>query len=63
MKLNIIENVNDSIIEEFRHIKQRLVIEFEDYDTTKLIQVLNIIHDMNISIVTEDFQGVLESTH
>ena len=54
-----IEKVND-FIEKFRHVKQRLVIDFEDYNVSKLIQVLNINDDVNISIVTVDFQGVLD---
>ena len=59
-EIDFFEKQNDEIIEKLRHVKLRLVIEFEDYKSSKLIQVLNIIDDINISIVTIDFQGVLD---
>ena len=44
-------------------MNQHLVIEIEEHNITKLIQVLNIIDDMKISIVTDDFQGVLDKVN
>ena len=58
-----IEKVNGDNIEKLRHVKHRLFFEFEDYNISKLIQVLNIIDEMNISIVTVDFQGVLDKVY
>ena len=58
-----IEEVNNDIFENFRHVNQRLVIKFEDYNVSKLIQVLNIIDDMNLSAVTDNFQCVLDKVN
>ena len=49
-EIDFIGKVNDDIFEKLRHVKQRLLIELEDYNTSNLIQVLNIIHDMNNSM-------------
>ena len=61
--MNFIEKLNDDNIEKLRHVKLRLPIEIEEYNSSKLKQVLNIIDDINISIVTTDFQGVLDKVN
>ena len=55
---DFIEKVNGDIFEKFKHVKLRIVIELENYNRSRLIQVLNITDHMNISFVIADFQGV-----
>ena len=62
-EIDFIERVNDDVIGKFKHVKRRLVIEFEEYSVSKLLQVLHISDDMNISIVTYDFQGVVNKVN
>ena len=62
-KLVFIEKVSGNIIEKFKNVKLRLVIEFENYNRSRLIQVLNIIDDLNIFFVIVDFQGVLDNVN
>ena len=41
-------------------MKQRLFIEFEDYNVSKLILVLNIVDDLNVSIINNELKDSLK---
>ena len=53
----------DDHIEKLRCAKQRLVTEFEDYNLSKLIQILNDFDDVNVLIKTNNLDSRLEKTN
>ena len=56
------DRINDDHIEKLRCIKQRLVIEFEDFSLSILIQTLNIIGEINVSIRINNLDSRSEKT-
>ena len=59
-ELDFFEQKNNGLIEKLRCVKQRLIIEFEDYNVSKLINVLNIVDDMNVSIIPNELKDSVE---
>ena len=53
-------DLKNDLIEKFRLIKRRLVIQFKDYNVSRLVSVLNIRYDMNISILTNKLEDFAE---
>ena len=54
------DRMNDDNIENLRCVKQHLFIEFEDCNSSKLIQTLNIIDEINVLIMTNSLDSGLE---
>ena len=61
-KLDFTDNINDSDYENLRCIKRVLVNEFEDYNVSKLIDVLSIVDNLFISLTVGELQNNLNKT-
>ena len=61
-KLYFTVNVNDDDYENLRCVKRILVKEFEDYNISKLIDVLSIVDNLVITLMTDEFQNILNKT-
>ena len=62
-ELDFTDNMNNDQIEKLRSVKQRLVIEFEDYYVSKLTDALNIIDEKNLLIMVNNLDARLEKTN
>ena len=58
--LDFTDQINNDHIEKLRYVKQRLAIEFEGYNISKLIHTLRIIDEMIVSIKTISLDPRLE---
>ena len=63
IELNFSEKVNDDDYDNLRSVKRILVIEFEDYNLNKLIQVLNLADCLIVSITVGSLDDILGGTH
>ena len=61
-KLDFTDNVNDTDLENLNCVKRILVKEFEDYNISKLIDVLNIVDDLFITLTVGYLQDRLNKT-
>ena len=62
-ELGFTDNINDDQIEKLRCVKQWLVIEFEAYNISKLMDVLNIIDELKILIIVNNLDTRFEKTN
>ena len=51
-ELDFIEQINSDSFEKLRCVKQRIIIDIDDYIVSKLIYIFYIVDDMNISVIT-----------
>ena len=58
-KLDFTDNVNDGNYENLRCVERTLVIEFEDYNTPKLIDVSNTVDNLFITLTIGKLQDIL----
>ena len=61
-KFDFIDNVNDTDFENLRCVKRFLVEEFKDYNVSKLIDVLNIVDNLFITLTFGALQDRLNKT-
>ena len=61
-KLEFTDNRNDTDFENLRCLKRILVNEVEDYNITKLFDVLNIVDNLVIALMTGELQDTLNKT-
>ena len=61
-KLDFTDNVNDTGFENLRCVERILVKEFEDYNVPKLIDVLNIVDSLFITLTVGGLQDILIKT-
>ena len=61
-KLDFTDKVNDDDFENLRCVKRILVKEFEDYNVSKLIDVLSIVDNLFVTLTTGELQDVLDKT-
>ena len=54
----LLKKIDDYLIEKLRCVKQRLVIDFEDYNVTKLVYVFYTVDDMCISIISNSLEDI-----
>ena len=59
IELDFIKQINSDNIEKLRCVKQRLVIDIEDYNVSKLIYSLYFVDDMSFSIITIEIKDFL----
>ena len=62
-KLDFTDNINDSDFENLKCFKRVLVEEFEDYNLSKLIDVLFIIDNLFITLTIGELQEILDKTN
>ena len=62
-KLDFTDNVIDIDYENLRSAKRILVNEFEDYNIPKLIDVLNLVDNLFITLTFGDLQLILDKTN
>ena len=62
-KLHFTVNVNDADFENLRCVKTILVKEFEDYNISKKIDVLNIVDNLFITLAVGDLQDRLNKAN
>ena len=61
-EIDFIDKINDDCFEKLRCVKQRLVIEFENCNLSKLIYALNIIDEIVMMIMNNNLDSPLEKT-
>ena len=61
-KLDFTDKVNDDDFEKLRCVKRILVKEFEDYNVSKLIDVLSIVDNLFITLTVRELQEILNKT-
>ena len=61
-KFDFIDNVNDTDFENLRCVKRILVKKFKDYNISKLIDVLNIVDNLFITLTFGALQDRLNRT-
>ena len=60
--LDFTDNINDTDFENLRCVKRILVKEFEDYNMSKLIDVLSIVNNLFITLTVGELQDILIKT-
>ena len=61
-KHDFTENVDDSDNENLRSVKKILVKEFEDYNVSKLFDVLSIVYNLLITLTVGELHDILDKT-
>ena len=61
-KLDFTDNISDTDFENLRCVKRILVEEFEDYNKSKLVDVLSIVDNLFITLTVDELQDVLDKT-
>ena len=61
-KLDFTDNINDTDFENLRCLKRILVKEIEDYNNSKLIDVLSIVDKLFITLAVGELQDILNKT-
>ena len=61
-KLDFTDKINDTDFEDFRCVKRKLVTEFEDYNVSKLVDVLSIVDNLFITLTLGELQDTLNKT-
>ena len=61
-KLDSTDNINDTELENLRCVKRILVEEFENYNISKLIDVLSIVDKLFIALTVGELQDSLSKT-
>ena len=59
-ELDFTDNIKNDQTEKVRCVKQRLVIEFEEYNVSQLIDALDIIDELNIINMVNNLEARLE---
>ena len=61
-KLDFTDNINNTGFENLRCVKRIVVIEFEDFNVTKLIDVLSLVDNLFITLTVGELQHILNKT-
>ena len=61
-KLDFTNKINDSDFENLRCVKRILVEEFEEYNVSKLVDVLSIVDNLFITLTVGELQDILNKT-
>ena len=62
-QLDFTDKINDDDFENLRCVKRKLVKEFEDYNISKLVDVLSIVDNLFITLTVCDLQDFLNKTY
>ena len=63
-ELDSTDRIDDDHLEKLRCVKQRLVIDFEDYNLSKIIHALNIVNESFLLFITnKHLDSCLEKTN
>ena len=61
-KFDFTDKVDDSEYENLRCVKRTLVDQFEDYNISKLVDVLSIVDNLVVRLMTRNLQDILIKT-
>ena len=61
-KLDFTDSINDTNFENLRCVKRILVQEFEDYNVSKLVDVLSIVKNLFITLTIGKLQDIFKQT-
>ena len=62
-KVDSTDNINDTDFKNLRCVKRILVREIEDYNISKLIDVLSFVVNLNITFTVGELQDILNKTN
>ena len=62
-ELDFTDRKKNDHIEKLRCVKQRLIIDFEDCNVSKIILALNVMDETNVLIMTNNLDSRLEKTN
>ena len=57
-KLDLVGHLESSDYDKFKWIKKMLIDEFEDANSEKLIIILDVLDNLHMLFITQDFQNV-----